>query len=135
MGLDNGKIEFTWGRTLDNKIIFLQVKSISPVELTYNIQFDPSKDYALLEIIVKTHMFYIQAGKKGDRLSHDLNKPKLFIELDISEFEKDILLATQKAKEAHFQQAGIPRSQIPAVINEFNKEWSNFIDKRFKSPS
>lgn len=131
-GLDNGKITFTWGKTLDSKYIFLQVESISPVEIAYNILFQPDNDYALLEMIIKSHMLYIQSGKEGDRLSHNLNKPKLFMELNSTEFEKDIFSITQKAKLKRFKNYGVKQKDLKSVVKEFDEEWNSFTDKRFK---
>ena len=131
-GLRNGKIDFCLCNTLNNKIIILEVNCISPVEISYNIIFDLDKDYALLEMILMTHLFYIQAGKPGDRLSKNLNLPKMLIELDISEYETKLKKYIYQAKRRHYIHAGIPKKNIDNIIEEFDKEWGTFTNRRFK---
>lgn len=131
-GLDNGKINFCWGHTFNAKIAILEIKCISPVEISYNILFNLNKDYTLLEAILKTHMFYIQAGKPGDRLSKDMTRPKLLIELGFSEYEGKLQKYIYQAKRRHFINAGIPKKEVNTAIKTFDKEWGKLINKRFK---
>jgi hypothetical protein len=52
-----------------------------PIERAAIIEFDIAKQGILVEHILQSSGLYIQAGNVGDRLKHDLNRPKMLIEV------------------------------------------------------
>lgn len=131
-GVKEGEVQFTWGRTPDFKYILLYVESISPVEIKYMIAFELYKHCALLDIVLKSHLLYVQAGKKGDKLRDDLNKPKLLFAIPQSSYEVEITRLSQKAKMKRFRDLNVERKDLKDVVKKFNEEWGNFTAKRFK---
>lgn len=132
MGTRQGEVTFTWGKTPDSKYVVLVVESISPVEIKYTIAFEVDKHYGLLDIILKTHLLYIQAGKEGDRVGHNFNTPKILLELPITDFEPEIIRLAEKAKVKKFKSLKVKRKDLKKVIEQFDKEWESFTSKRFK---
>jgi hypothetical protein len=61
--------------------IALLLKFQRPTERAAVIEFDIAKQGILVEHILQSKALYIQAGKAGDRLIHDLNRPKMLIEV------------------------------------------------------
>jgi hypothetical protein len=52
-----------------------------PVECAALLEFEIVKQGILVEHILQSNALYLQAGKPGDRLVHDLNRPKMLIEV------------------------------------------------------
>lgn len=127
-----GEVALTWGKSSDSKFIVLDIESISPVEIKYTIVFNVTKHHSLLNIILKTHLLYIQAGTPGDRLGNNLNAPKLLIELPISSFESEIMRLIEKAKIQRFKKLKVKRKDLKKVIEEFDSNWNAFLSERFK---
>ena len=61
--------------------IALLLKFQRPTERAAVIEFDIAKQGILVEHILQSNGLYVQAGKAGDRLKHDLNRPKMLIEV------------------------------------------------------
>jgi hypothetical protein len=61
--------------------IALVLKFQRPTERAAVIEFDIVKQGILVEHILQSKGLYVQAGKVGDRLIHDLNRPKMLIEV------------------------------------------------------
>ena len=132
MGASQGDVSFTWGKTPDSKYVVLVVEAISPVEIKYIIAFEVTKHYGLLDIILKTHLLFIQAGKEGDRLANNFDAPRILFELPITDFELEIIRLTEKAKLKRFKSQKVKRKDLKKVVEQFDKEWESFTSKRFK---
>ena len=80
--LPMGDVIIQWG-TLPKRLdcIALLLKFQRPIERAVLIAFDIAKQGILVEQILQTKGLYIQAGKPGDRLKHDLNGSKMLIEV------------------------------------------------------
>ena len=61
--------------------IALFLKFQRPVERAAVVEFKIAEQGILVECILQSKGLYIQAGKVGDRLVHDLNRPKMLIEV------------------------------------------------------
>lgn len=61
--------------------IALLLKFQRPTERSAIIEFNIAKQGILVEHILQSNGLYMQAGKVGDRLKHDLNRPKMLIEV------------------------------------------------------
>lgn len=132
VGTNQGEVDFTWGRTKDSKYVTLVVEAISPVELKYMIVFEPQLHCAVLDVILKTRLLYIQAGKNGDRISKKLDSPRILFELPITDFEPEIEKILDKEKVKRFKRMNVKKKDLQKVIKEFDAEWNSFTSKRFK---
>lgn len=131
-GIDSGEVQLTWGKTKDSKYVFLQVEAIRPVEIKYMIAFEPYKHSGLIEILLNSHLLYIQAGKDGDRLSNNFDKPKLLVEIPTSSFETELKSILHQAKVAQFKELNVKKEDLEEVVKNFDTQWRKFISKRFK---
>lgn len=77
-----GDVVVQWGELAEpSEHVALVLRLLRPIERTAIIQFDVMKHGVLVESILTAHMLYLQAGKPGDRFVHDLDKPKMFVEI------------------------------------------------------
>jgi hypothetical protein len=77
-----GDVVVQWGvlpKRHDHIVLLLKFQR--PTERAAVIEFDIAKQGILVEHILVSNGLYIQAGKTGDRLKHDLNRPKMLIEV------------------------------------------------------
>lgn len=130
--VDEGKINFTWGMTLNRKDVLLLVDSISPVELSYIVKFDLQKQFAVIDKILSAQMLYIQPGKQGDRLGNDLCVPKILVEVPNTGFEVEWKKIYRKLQIERFKKLGVNRRDINSVIECFNNEWENVTNAHLK---
>ena len=85
----SGDVEVSWENILTNpKYVLKNHKHITlficfkrPTNRNAIIEFDVVKRGILVESILTSNAVYIQAGKPGDRISHDFNRPKTLIEV------------------------------------------------------
>jgi len=66
----------------------------TPTERAAVIEFEIVKQGILVEHILQSNGLYIQAGKVGDRLKHDLNRPKMLIEVPDTVQDLDGIIKT-----------------------------------------
>lgn len=80
--LPAGDVVVQWGSLPKrHDHIALLLKFQRPTERAAVIEFEIVKQGILVEHILQSNGLYIQAGKVGDRLKHDLNRPKMLIEV------------------------------------------------------
>jgi hypothetical protein len=80
--LPAGEVIVQWGvlpKRHDHIVLFLEFQR--PTERAAVVEFNIVKQGILVEHILQSNGLYIQAGKPGDRLKHDLNQPKMLIEV------------------------------------------------------
>jgi hypothetical protein len=79
--LPAGDVVVQWGSLPKrHDHIALLLKFQRPTERAAVIEFEIVKQGILVEHILQSNGLYIQAGKVGDRLKHDLNRPKCLSE-------------------------------------------------------
>ncbi len=80
--LPEGDVIVQWGSLpKHHDHIALVLKFQRPTERAAVIEFDIAKQGILVEHILQSNALYIQAGKVGDRLKHDVDRPKMLIEV------------------------------------------------------
>lgn len=80
--LSSGDVVVQWGslaKRHDHIILLLRFQR--PTERVAIIEFEIATHGILVESILQSKGLYIQAGKVGDRLKHDVNRPKMLIEV------------------------------------------------------
>jgi hypothetical protein len=84
--LPPGDVRVIWGEL--GKLIVLRLKFIRPLEVTIVVPFDVGKQRFLADSAMRAMAVYLQAGKPGDRLRDDPERPKVLVELPTTEFEE-----------------------------------------------
>lgn len=130
--VDEGKITFKWGVTQDRKNVLLVVESISPVELTYIVNFQLDKYFEVINRILSAQMMYIQAGKSGDKLRDNMSVPKILVEVPHTGFEVEWEKIYRKVQVNRFKKLGVKKKDMNGVIESFNQEWESVINKHLK---
>jgi hypothetical protein len=80
--LPPGDVAFTWGGAEgrpDDVLLILDFKR--PIETRAVLRFSIGTQGILVEAALTAKAIYLQAGKPGDRLKHDVGRPKLLVEL------------------------------------------------------
>lgn len=77
-----GDVAFRWaginGRPDD---VFLVLDFQRPIETRAALCFSIEKQGILVEAALTARAIYLQAGEPGDRLGHDIDRPKMLVEL------------------------------------------------------
>lgn len=82
INFSDGDVVVQWGELPKRHgHVALILRFQRPVEVLAIVEFDIFKQGILVEHMLANHGVYIQPGKPGDRLMHDLNVPKMLIEI------------------------------------------------------
>lgn len=78
-----GDVKVTWGQALNREdCVSLMLNFVRPMEFSFAILFELRRAHAILvEGILRSGSLYLQAGSKGDRISHTLHEPRVLIEV------------------------------------------------------
>jgi hypothetical protein len=80
--LPAGDVVVQWGSLPKrHDHIALILRFLRPTERVAIIEFDIARQGIVVEHILQSNGLYIQAGKVGDRLKHDLSRPRMLIEV------------------------------------------------------
>jgi hypothetical protein len=85
-----GDVKCQWGQLIghDNTVALI-LSFLRPAELVGIVEFDLRRNHGVLvEQVIGTRGLYIQAGREGDRLKHDVNLPKVILEVPDTGFGK-----------------------------------------------
>lgn len=86
--LPEGDVEVTWMQQRGQLgHVALMLHFLRPVERTAIVSFDIFERGAIVEHILFARATYIQSGKPGDRLIHNLGVPKMSIEVPDTGFQ------------------------------------------------
>tara|TARA_B100002049_G_C16056358_1_gene366006 strand:- start:3 stop:563 length:561 start_codon:yes stop_codon:yes gene_type:complete len=115
-----GDVESCWAlKRFSDKFVYLSLSFERPVEFKLAIKFETSKHSSLIDGIIQSRAVYIQPGKVGDKLSHDVNAPKVLVEIPArTTFNNwdDILVKSIKKR---LKQEGVSRKELAKVALEF----------------
>lgn len=80
--LPPGDVTFRWGgRPGRPDEIVLCLDLVRPIETRIVLTFSIEHQGILVESALTARAMYLQAGKPGDRLKHDLSRPRMLVEL------------------------------------------------------
>ncbi|MEM5496574.1 hypothetical protein WNY77_04090 [Paraglaciecola mesophila] len=115
-----GDVESRWAsKRFSKKFIYLSLTFERPVEFKLAIEFETNKHSALIDGIIQSRAVYIQPGKTGDKLSHDVNAPKILVEIPAkTTFNNwdDILVKSVKKR---LKKEGVSRKELSRVVSEY----------------
>ena len=122
-----GDVKVQWGQLPGHDhTVALYLTLQRPAEACVIVEFDLTKNQGVLvENILASRGLYIQAGRPGDRLKHDVNRPKLLAEVPDTGFRPawDRLYFDYTVKA--FRARGLPRPAAKqaarAAIREIRK--------------
>lgn len=78
----NGEVVVQWGALPKRKGYFaLFLRFERPIERVAIIEFDISTQGVIVEQVFQAGAIYLQYGRPGDRLKHDLNRSKMLVEV------------------------------------------------------
>jgi hypothetical protein len=106
-----GDVTIQWGQLKGHKgTVALYLMFIRPSELTVILEFDVAKQGFLIDQALLGKGLYIQAGREGDRLIKDLQRPKVLIYLGDPEFGKTWDAHYHRHVEKHLRTKGLTKS-------------------------
>jgi hypothetical protein len=79
----SGAVSAQWAQLVDRrKDVAIILRFLVPAEVTAIVNFDLDVGQGVLvEQILRARALYVQPGRAGDRLRHDMDKPKVLIEI------------------------------------------------------
>ena len=126
ISLNPGDFKFQWGQVKGHEgSVALFLTFIRPSEAFVVIEFDVVKHGILVEQALTGKGLYIQSGRVGDRLTQDLHRPKILLEISDTGFWKVWDALFHKHLEKDFRRKGLSRSDsrraARAAIEELRK--------------
>lgn len=115
-----GDVESRWAvKRFSKKFVYLVLKFEKPVELRIAVRFEVDKNSNLIDGIIHSRGVYVQPGKPGDKLSHNVGAPKILVEIPKrTTFEKwDVML--QKHVEKVLKKEGVSRKELKTAVPEY----------------
>jgi hypothetical protein len=122
-----------WGYSRFNKnIVTLVLIFTNPIELKVAILFDVLKHHTLIEGIRISRAVYIQPGVPGDRVRHDINAPKIIVEVPAkTTFDKwDKIL--NKALTKKLKREGVGKESLKKAVSNYISVGRDIWGKRIK---
>lgn len=117
-GATAGDVSVIWGQVEGKASVSLFVQFIRPVETFAVLEFDILRQGVLVDQILYTRSLYIASGRPGDRLKHDIDRPKIIVEIVAPEFTKAWDQIYFKTLEKHFRLEGFSRSRAARAAEE-----------------
>jgi len=107
-----GDVKIQWARLQGHEdSVALFVTFIRPSEATIVLEFEIVKQGILVEQALIGRAIYIQAGREGDRLIEDPNRPKVLFEIGDTGFTKDWDSMCHKHLARYFRSKGLGRAE------------------------
>jgi hypothetical protein len=118
-----GDFHHQWGQIVGKKeTVVLCLSFIRPVEMLLAIEFNLNGQGVLVDQAIKGRALYLQAGRPGDRLKHDLSRPKILVEIVETGFSEiwERIYFEQGVKK--FRVKGLGRSESRDAAKKFIQE-------------
>ena len=127
----SGDVEFFWGKVSkksEHISLFLSFKR--PTNRNAIIEFDHIKRGILVESILTAKAVYIQAGKPGDRISDNFNKPKVLIEIPDTGFRPYWDKIFSKSLVRYFRREGYSYKEARLAVKKYLNDIREIIQFR-----
>jgi len=119
----SGDVTIRWGRLDEHESkVALALSFIRPLELVAIIEFEIVRHGILVEQILSSRALYIQAGKEGDRIKHNVDAPKVIVEVPDTGFRAvwDKLYLGHVV--GHMRACGLGRQQAKRAATQMIEE-------------
>jgi hypothetical protein len=119
-----GDVTSQWGQIIGHdKSISLILSFLRPAELVAIIEFDLQRNHGILvEQTLATKALYIQSGREGDRLKHDVNLPKVILEVPEGGFAPIWEKIFRRYTTAQMRERGLNRADAKRVAKQAIEE-------------
>ena len=130
-----GDVNSQWGRpeTLPGSVVLI-LRVDRPVELEILIEFEIVRHGVLVEQVLMSKGIYIQAGKEGDRVKHDVDAPKVIMEIPDMGFRPFWDKLYFKYLTAGMRERGLRRSEAKRAARALIEEFKQFGAVRMPTP-
>lgn len=117
-----------------HRIVCLGINFTQPHSCGIYLEFDIVSQGVIVDQIVHSEMLYIQPGRPGDRLKHNIDAPKILVELPFRDFAGVWDLAWRDALTRDFRKNGLSRRETREAVHDIIAEWRGMSSKRIGSP-
>ncbi|MDP9194135.1 MAG: hypothetical protein M3P06_20755 [Acidobacteriota bacterium] len=117
-----------------HKIVCLGIKFIQPQNCGIYLEFDIVSQGVIVDQIIENELLYIQPGRPGDRLKHNIDAPKVLVEIPFRNFAGVWDVAWREALARDFRKKGVPRRETREAVRDIIAEWREMASKRVGSP-
>lgn len=125
IGISNGNCDSQWGRTCDGNKILLRLEFTVPVAITLIIPFDIISNGATIDQIIHTQCLYLMTGDPGMKLSQNLHKERILLEIPSREFVDEWRRLYKKKYCKHLKKTyHISSSAAEEVFEKIQSEFS-----------
>lgn len=131
-GIETGRVNTIWGKSIDNKIVTLKIDLIKPVPKEFVVAFDIQKQGGLIDLIINSQLLYIQPGKPKDRLSNTMKAQRLMIEVPSTHFEGEWKKLYCEVMFKYFRKQGLSKKAAKNATNALYIEWGVIRNFRIK---
>ncbi|EMM0835814.1 hypothetical protein RVV06_001811 [Enterobacter ludwigii] len=132
--IDTGDVNSVWSVSrFNHEQVYLVLFFKSPMEFKVAISFQTLRHSPIIEGIRTSKAVYIQPGAPGDRVKHNINAPKILVEIPSkTTFEKwdDIF---EKAVIKKFKKEGLRGSNLKTASREHISLMKDIWGRRLKS--
>ncbi|MGH1403823.1 MAG: hypothetical protein ACRBDL_06230 [Alphaproteobacteria bacterium] len=139
-----GDVQCAWGSSRAHKwkntptdlskiSLFLEFER--PCETFINIEFDVRTYGTVIDTILSAKALYLQPGKEGDRLSHDINCPKIGVEVADTGFGECWDKLWRKSLTKKFKHMGFNRSDAKKAADKTIQETRKMYSYRMSNKS
>lgn len=85
--LSPGDVTYRWGQVdRDGDQVALSLQFIRPIEVRATLLFSIEHEGIIVDAALSSRAIYLQPGRPGDRLKHDIYRPKILIETPDDDF-------------------------------------------------
>ncbi|MEZ8722742.1 hypothetical protein AB6D66_16830 [Vibrio pomeroyi] len=128
-----GDVQSQWGtKRFSSKKIFLILNFYRPVELEIAVEFDLARHHHAIDGILKNRAVYLQPGKVGDKLSDDVNAPKLLLEIPARTTFPDWKGIQEKHVRKILKKEGVSRKNMGKAVDDYISLRRDVWGKRMK---
>jgi len=104
-----------------------------PSHCTILLEFDVIRQGGVIDQIIQSQGFYLQAGRPGDRLLSTIEHERILVEVPSREFRGEWQRIFRKAVVKDCKRRGLSRAEAKEKASLFIKEWREITSKRMKS--
>lgn len=122
-----------WGyNRFNKKSVTLLLYFTNPIELKVAISFDVLNHHTLIEGIRISRAVYIQPGVPGDRVRHDVNAPKIIVEIPAKTTFDEWDNILKKALSKKLKREGVGKKSLKTAVSNYIAVGRDIWGKRIK---
>jgi len=111
-----GDVVSQWG--MSKGVVILHIQLVRPVAAELYIPFDLPGKGVLVDGLLEARAFYLQDGKPGDRIKHDIDHQRLIVQVAHAGFETEWPAVFKTALLNDFRKRGLKLGPARAAADE-----------------